>query len=116
MFEMLKDYPILYDFLVELHWQYLITLLVIMFGIKHTKELDWFTDYLTKKKMEKGISWIAAIIVALFFIIFRWLNKETTFDSEYVASLLRTLLVGVILSKLVIDNVTNFIKDKFTKK
>jgi len=112
---MLKDYPILYDFLMSLHWRYMLVLLTAMFGIKHTSELDWFKDYVIKKKMGKGASWIAAVIIALFFIIFKWFDKESTLDSEYIASLLRTLVVGVILSKVLIDTVTNFIKGKLKK-
>lgn len=116
MFEFLKEYPEIYDFASHLQVYYLITLTVLMYGLKNTNELDWYKDLLTKWKLEKGASWIAAIIIMLLFCLFRWLDADLDFNSTYVADLLRTMLVGIILKSVFIDLPIKIFNRFYTKK
>lgn len=87
-----------------------------MYGIKHTEEMDWFVDLMDKIGAKKAASWIAALIVMLLFCFFRWLDPETVFNSEYVAALLRTMVLGVVLSRLFIELPLKIFNKFYTRK
>jgi hypothetical protein len=116
MFESLKSVPELYDFVNSLQWYYLITLIIVMYGVKHTDEMDWFVDLTDKIGAKKAASWIAALIVMGLFCLFRGLDPELELNSAYIADILRTMVLGVIFSNLFIELPLKIFNKFYTKR
>lgn len=95
--------PELIYFFNKLNWTYIIMFVVILYGLKHTTELDWFTNLCAKFKIERFKTWIAAAIIGGLFCFFRWKDPTTTFNSEYIAALLRSVFFAVVFSGIFVD-------------
>ena len=94
--------PELVYFLDGLNWTYIIMLVVILYGIKHTRELDWYEKLCSKFKAGRFKTWIAAVITGLLFCLFRWHGPDT-FNSEYISALLRSMFFAVVFSGIFVD-------------
>lgn len=95
--------PELIFFLSDLNWTFIIIYLIVLYGIKHTDHYEWYKDlFENKNKLGKFKTWLAGIAIGLTFFIFRMLGPDE-FDSEYVAQFLRSLVLGVTFSSLLVD-------------
>jgi hypothetical protein len=111
LFDVIIDgiYKELIWFFTDLNWTYIIIMMLAFWGIKYNKEdFSWYDKFLIKPiKADKFRTWIAGIIVALFFLFFRWrdsINDTTiTFDSFYISALLRSLFFAVSINKILIE-------------
>ena len=78
-------------------------LTVILYGMKHTELLDWFVSLCGKIKIKEKYSyWVASIITAIVFIIFRGLEGLPV-NASYISSILRSLFFTVIFESLFVD-------------
>ena len=87
-------------FVNHLEWSFIIISSLVLFGIKYKDEFTWFVN-LTSGKLEIYRDWIAVGIVLVFFLFFRSLNLG--FDSEYLSSLLRSIIIIFIFNSDVND-------------
>jgi len=95
--------PELVYFFDGLNWLYIIMLTVILYGMKHTELLDWFTSLCSKIKVrEKYSYWIASILTAIIFIIFRGLEGMSV-DASYISGMLRSMFFTVIFESIFVD-------------
>lgn len=90
-------------FLSDLNWTFIIVYLIVLYGMKHTEYYDWFNDWVeSKNKIRKFKVWLAGLIIGVFFIIFRWLGPDPI-TSEYVSQFLRSMILALTFSSLIID-------------
>lgn len=95
--------PELILFFDGLNWSYIIMLVVVLYGLKHTELLDWFTVLCGKIKVpEKYAYWIAAVVTALVFMLFRSLEGRAV-DVTYISGTIRSLFFTVIFESLFVD-------------
>ena len=92
--------PALTFFFVDLNWNFNIMLIVVLYGLKFTTHLDWFKG-LFPKKAKKYTGWAVALITLLLYSLFTILDKE--FSSEYLATLLRSMVVTMVFSNVLVD-------------
>ncbi len=95
--------PELITFFNGLNWLYIIMFIIVLYGLKHTKELNWYDKICAKIKVEKYKTWIASILMAAIFAIFRWQEATLDFDAAYVSSMLRSILFAVVFSGIFVD-------------
>ena len=87
-------------FFQDLNWTYIIMFLVVLYGMKHKIEFQWFVRLVDRNWWSGVSTWVAGLIVAVLFAIFRALGADI-FDSEYVAQLLRSYVVVIVFNSLV---------------
>lgn len=92
--------PEIIYFLDGLNWFYVIMLTIILYGFKHTDLLVWFEGLWGKWK--KYNFWFAAIITAIIFIIFRWLEGGVI-NATYISGMLRSIVFTVVFSGIFVD-------------
>ncbi len=94
--------PELILFLDGLNWLYIIMLIITFYGLRHTDFLDWLKSVLKSVKAKKYTHWLIAIVVGLLFMIFRC-AEGNTITAIYLSSMLRSLVVTVIFSRIFVD-------------
>jgi hypothetical protein len=92
--------PELIYFLDGLNWFYVIMFTIILYGFKHTDLLDWFEGFWGKFK--KYTFWFAAIVTAIVFIFFRWMEGEVV-NAAYISGMLRSIVFTVVFSGIFVD-------------
>ena len=107
--------PELLFFLSDLNWTFIIIYLIVLYGIKHTDHYEWYIDLFEKRKrLGKFKSWLAGIVIGVLFFIFRILGPNE-FDSEYVSQFLRSLVLGITFSSLLVDWPIKLIEGRTSK-
>lgn len=107
--------PELIYFLSDLNWTFMIVYIIVLYGIKHTDHYEWYIDlFENKKKLGKFKSWLAGLMIGLVFCVFRLLGPKE-FDSEYVAQFLRSLVLGITFSSLLVDWPIKLIEGRTSK-
>jgi len=105
-------YPEMIYYLTDLNWTFIISLIIVLYGVEHTKYYEGFKYYLDKiEVIKKFRPWFIGLIMGLIFFTFRGLGVETI-NSEYVAQYLRSLILVITFSELVINGPINLIKGK----
>ena len=95
--------PELISFFDGLNWLYIIMFIVVLYGLKHTNELEWYNNLCEKIKADKYKTWIAAILMSGIFCFFRWKDPEAIFNVPYITSMLRSILFAVVFSGIFVD-------------
>jgi hypothetical protein len=96
-------YPEILLYLEDLNWTFIITFIIVLYGIKHTTHYEWFNHYGNiNHKVKRFKTWIVGIVIGCYFMFFRWLGPDG-FHSEYVAQYLRSLIIAITFSGLLID-------------
>lgn len=96
-------YPEIVYFIGDLNWTFIIVYLVVLYGLKHTEHYDWYKDLFNNKpRLAKFKTWLSGLIIGVFFFIFRILGPDS-FDSEYVSQFLRSIIMGITFSGLLVD-------------
>lgn len=85
-------------FFKDLNWTYILIYAFIIHGIKYKEEFQWFNDFFSKDTLRPFKIWIAGIIVAIVFIIFKYL--ETGMQIEYVSILLRSWIIVIVFNSI----------------
>ena len=83
---------ILYIFLHELNWSYIIISAFILFGVEYKQEFEFVKDYLKPKFR----TWLVLIIVVLLFTIFKII--EGGFTASYLSGLMRSSVIVVVFN------------------
>lgn len=96
-------YPEILFYLEDLNWTFIITFIIVLYGIKHTVHYEWFNHYVNlNPHIKRFKSWLIGLILGITFMIFRYLGPED-FHSEYVAQYMRSLIIAITFSGLLID-------------
>jgi len=95
--------PELITFFNGLNWLYIIMFIVVLYGLKHTKELNWYENFCKKIKVDKYKNWIASILMGIIFIFFRWKDPELEISIPYITSMLRSIFFAVVFSGIFVD-------------
>jgi hypothetical protein len=96
-------YPQIILYLNDLNWTFIISFIIVLYGVKHTEHYDGFNHFFKKNKLiEKFESWIIGLVMGVTFCVFRILGPED-FHSEYVSQYLRSLVMAITFSGLLID-------------
>jgi hypothetical protein len=96
-------YPELLFYLDDLNWTFIITMIIVLYGIKHTEHYEWFNHYCDlNPHIKRFKSWLIGITLGVLFCVFRYLGP-LEFHSEYVAQYLRSLIIAITFSGLLID-------------
>ena len=93
-------------FFDDLNWTYILMFVMILYGIKHRQEFEWYNTISNSKNWESLKVWVAGLIVGGLFSLFRWLG-ENTFDSEYVSTLLRSWIVVIDFHSVIDKKISN---------
>lgn len=83
-------------FFTDLNWTYIFMYVIIIYGINHKSEFNWYNK-LAKKYFEDFKLWISGLLLCLLFIIFRLIGPNS-FDSEYIAQVLRSWMIVVVFN------------------
>jgi hypothetical protein len=101
--------PELIDYTNGLNWTYILTLIIIFYGVKHTDKLDWWGGFLIrvdnklkKFKVSKYNMWFSSIVIFILFIIFRELEQHDV-NASYISMNLRSMVFSVIFSNIFVD-------------
>lgn len=96
----------------NLNWTYILTLIIIFYGVKHTDKLDWWNDFLKwlelkygkikRLKIVKYNVWFSSIFIFILFIIFRELEQHNV-DAAYISMNLRSMVFSVVFSNIFVD-------------
>lgn len=103
----------LLEFISGLNWTFIFMYGFVIYGIKNEPEFEWFNDLLKNSKLK---TWIAGFITMGFFCLFRYLDKDQVFNSEYVSTLLRSFMVTIILSRVINNGINKYIDKKISDK
>lgn len=96
-------YPELLYYLDDLNWTFIITFMIIMYGLKHTEYYKGFNEIIERYQIiNKFKYWVIGLIIGFIFFIFRILGPDE-FHSEYIAQYLRSLILSITFSGLLID-------------
>jgi hypothetical protein len=101
--------PEIQSFFVDLNWTFVLMFIIVLYGVSYKIEFDWFNRLMSKWKLDTFKSWLTGVFLGLIFCFFRW-KSGNTFDSEYIAQLLRSWLCVVVFSSVLIDGVVRLLK------
>ena len=101
--------PEIQAFFVDLNWTFVLMFIIILYGVSYKSEFEWFNRLISKWKLNNFKTWLTGILLGLTFCFFRW-QSDKTFDSEYIAQLLRSWLCVVVFSSVLIDGVVRLLK------
>ena len=93
-------------FFDDLNWTYIFIFVIVLYGIKHRQEFEWYNAISKSKNWESLKVWTAGFIIAGLFSLFRWLG-ENTFDSEYISTLLRSWIVVIVFHAVIDKKISN---------
>lgn len=85
-------------FFSDLNWTYILIYAFIIHGIKYKEEFQWFNDLFSREKLKPFKIWISGILVAVIFIIFKYL--ESGLEVEYVSILLRSWIIVIVFNSI----------------
>lgn len=109
-------YPEIVYFIGDLNWKFIILYLVILYGMKHTEHYDWYVELFKKKpRLAKFKTWLSGLLISVVFIIFRSIGPNIM-DSEYIAQLLRSIIMGITFSGLLVDWPIRLIEGRISEK
>ena len=97
-------------FFSDLNWTFVILYLTLLYGIKYKYEFDWYVKLIKKSWWGSLKIWIAGLILVLAHCIFRYLGPNS-FDSDYVAQLLRSFFIVVTFNSVFTRNKLGLDKD-----
>ena len=100
VFDDLKDEIEL--FFNDLNWTYILMYVFVLYGVKNKEEFQWFNLMFEKYATFKV--WIAGLIIATFFIFFKWLDLGM--DSEYISQILRSMIVVIVFNSVFSKNIS----------
>lgn len=102
------------DFFTDLNWSYIIIFLSVIYAIKNNhEEFDWFNDIFNKKeKISKFKLWIAGLVIAILFCIFRYTDGIAPLNSVYISGLLRSMIVSIVFYKISNKKISNHLKNE----
>ena len=89
-------------FFNDLNWTYILIYVFILYGIKNKEEFQWYNKLLSKYESYKV--WIAGLIIACFFIFFKWLDLDI--HSEYISQLLRSMIIVIVFNSVFSKNIS----------
>lgn len=109
-------YPEIVYFIGDLNWTFIILYLVVLYGMKHTEHYDWYGELFKKRpRLTKFRTWLSGLLISIGFIIFRSIGPNTM-DSEYIAQLLRSIIMGITFSGLLVDWPIRLIEGRISEK
>ena len=100
-------------FVTGLNWTFIFMYGFVIYGIKNEPEFEWYNELLKESKLK---IWIAGFITMALFCLFKFLDPNSTFDSEYVSTLLRSFMVTIILSRVINNSLNRYIDKKINDK
>ena len=96
-----SEFEVFFD---DLNWTYIFMFAIVLYGIKHKDEFIWYNNLFNAKNWGYFKSWVAGIIIAGFFILFRWLGEDD-FNSEYITQMLRSWIITIIFSTAITNKI-----------
>jgi uncharacterized membrane protein len=94
--------PELITFFDGLNWLYIIMLVIIFYGLKHTDLLDWAKNVTKGGIFKKYTYWLVSALTCVFFIGFRF-AEGNIINAAYISSMLRSMIFTVIFSNIFVD-------------
>ena len=82
------------EYLQGLNWHFIITLLLLFLGVEKRKEFAWY-NRLTKESDLKEV--VLCLITGVVYCLFRYLDNVSPFNSIYISSILRSIVVAMII-------------------
>jgi hypothetical protein len=92
-------------FFGDLNWTYIIIYAIILYGVKYKPEFIWYNDLFKKGNWVYLKTWVAGVIVGLFFCLFHWGESEYNLAWKYVSQLLRSWVVVIVFNAAFTSNI-----------
>lgn len=96
-------------FFNDLNWTYILIYVFILYGIRHKEEFDWYNQLFDGSKVSSLKLWIAGIVTALIFSIFKWGECCLTF--AYVSQLLRSWILVLVFNSVFSSKINKYDKE-----
>jgi glycerol uptake facilitator-like aquaporin len=95
-----KDIQLELDaFFTELNWTFIFVYVIVLYGIQHKAEFNWYNKLTEKQPWKDFKVWIAGFIVGLIFVFFHWQEGLPT-NSAYFSQLLRSWIVVIVFESV----------------
>lgn len=109
MFEDIQQH--LEGFFDNLNWTFIFMYVIILYGIKHKREFNWYNNLFSSESWEDLKSWLAGIIVGLLFCFFYW-EEGDELNGTYVSQLLRSWVVVLVFNTIFTDKIKKIEKEQ----
>lgn len=98
-------------FFTDLNWRFIMLFTLIMMGIKDNIEFQWWNNLLEKINLNLFSSWIAGLLIILFFCLFSYLEDDEL-KASYISNLLRSYFVVIAFSDILMRKLRNLGKSQ----
>jgi len=90
----------LQGFFTNLNWTYIFIYVMILYGIQHKTEFNWFNKLTTKQPWNDFKVWIAGFIIGTIFAFFHWAEGNDSTDAAYFSQMLRSWTLVIVFNSV----------------